>query len=386
MKKRLALLSLPLLATLQLGAFNNVFMSFKYGLSNISDSFSLDKHTFGLDLTADTGNNIKPKFDFSYVSVAEGSGGVDYLLQSSVNALYESNEIYLNAIVPYAYGGIGYEYVNHERSDFESAPYLQVGGGLEFPFFGYQNDDFKFFTEVRWMQMINNDQDSETAVFIGFRLSTGGLGHAAEHTYSAYEGDNLLYPELSEPSGSNHVFPKRRSTHVVFSDTDGDGVRDSMDKCPNTKAGTVVDIYGCPVVYKKPVFHKKSTTSVWHRPKRVTFKPLPTQRETLAVKFDSNSAHIKSSSKEMVLAMVRRLNQDGYRYITVEGYTDNSGKHGDNISLSLERAQAVKSLMIQYGIDSDKIQAVGKGELNPVADNDTAQGRAENRRIEIVVE
>ncbi len=387
MKKRFLLISLPLLTTLQLNAIDNIFMSFKYGLSSLSDTFSLQKHTFGLDLTVDTGNNLKPKFDFSYVNISEGSGGVDYLLQGSANILYESNEIYLNSIVPYAYGGLGYEYVNNERPGFKNAPYLQVAAGLEFPFFGYQNDDFKFFTEARWIQLITTDsgQESEAAVFVGFRLSTGGMGHAAEHTYSAYRGDNLLYPELSVSTPSNHVFPKRRSSHIVFSDTDGDGVRDSMDKCPNTKRGTVVDINGCPIVYKKPFIHRTPVV-VSKRHRRVTFKPLPSKRKTLAVQFEPNSATLRPASKTLILNFVRGVNDKGYRYITVEGYTDNVGTHGDNISLSLKRAEAVKRLMVQYGIDSTKIQAIGKGELNPVADNDTENGRAQNRRIEIVVE
>ncbi len=387
MKKRFLLISLPLFTTLQLGAVDNIFMSFKYGLSSLSDTFSLQKHTFGLDLTVDTGNNIKPKFDFSYVNISEGNGGVDYLLQGSANILYESNEIYLNAIVPYAYAGLGYEYVNNERPDFKSSPYVQLAGGLEFPFFGYQNDDFKFFTEARWIQLITTDsgQEGEAAVFVGFRLSTGGMGHIAEHTYGAYDGDNLLYPELSVKTPSNHVFPKRRSTHLVFSDADGDGVRDSMDICPNTRKDTVVDIHGCPVTYKKPAIHRKPMV-VSKRHRRVTFKPLPSHRKTLAVQFEPNSTTIQPSSKTLILNFVRGLNDKGYQYITVEGYTDNSGKHGDNVSLSLKRAQAVKRLMIQYGVDSAKIQAVGKGELNPIADNDTPEGRAKNRRIEIVVE
>lgn len=72
--------------------------------------------------------------------------------------------------------------------------------------------------------------------------------------------------------------------------------------------------------------------------------------------------------------------------IVIEGHTDSQGKDDYNQSLSQRRAEAVRSYLVSRGIPSDMIQAVGKGELEPIADNKTAEGRANNRRVEIEIE
>jgi OmpA-OmpF porin, OOP family len=68
----------------------------------------------------------------------------------------------------------------------------------------------------------------------------------------------------------------------------------------------------------------------------------------------------------------------------VKGYADSTGDKSDNKDLSKQRAQAVADYMAKNGIDQDRIEVRGKGEKDPVADNDTAAGRAKNRRVEIV--
>ena len=387
MNKRLTLLGLSLLTTLHLHAVENMMMTFKYGLTDLDGSLSLNKNTFGFDLTLDTAGNLKPKFDFTYLSVDESGNGVDYTLQFAVNALYEGSEVYYDSILPYAYAGIGYEYVNNDRPAFESAPYVQFAGGLEFPFFGYENDDYKIVTEARWMQMIasSGGQDSEVALFIGFRISTGALSSGYRGTLASYDYEgNANYVELEEDDLPKNA-PELVKEHIVFSDADGDGVADKDDQCPHTPRGTVVDIKGCPIgrsPWKKGTYHPPAKVEK----KRVTFQPLPKRREVLQIKFDSNSANITSESRKKIRKLVERLNRRGYKYITIEGYTDNSGLPSQNLQLSQKRAESVKSLMVQYGIDSERITAVGKGELNPIADNDVPEGRALNRRIEIVIE
>jgi outer membrane protein OmpA-like peptidoglycan-associated protein len=70
----------------------------------------------------------------------------------------------------------------------------------------------------------------------------------------------------------------------------------------------------------------------------------------------------------------------------VEGFTDDSGSPKQNEELAKERAKAVADHLVQSGIDPSRIQVVSHGEHDPVANNDTAEGRAANRRVEIVVE
>jgi OOP family OmpA-OmpF porin len=73
-------------------------------------------------------------------------------------------------------------------------------------------------------------------------------------------------------------------------------------------------------------------------------------------------------------------------FLMVEGHTDDQGPEGFNLQLSEERADAVVEYLIAGGVDADRLTAIGRGESSPVADNATSAGRAENRRIEFVVE
>lgn len=79
------------------------------------------------------------------------------------------------------------------------------------------------------------------------------------------------------------------------------------------------------------------------------------------------------------------LKDQGYQRIIVEGHTDSKGSDLNNRSLSLKRANSVRTFLVEKGIDPAKITAVGVGETRPVASNDDPEGRANNRRVELVV-
>ena len=79
------------------------------------------------------------------------------------------------------------------------------------------------------------------------------------------------------------------------------------------------------------------------------------------------------------------LKQHAELKLTIEGHTDSVGDDASNLSLSERRAAAVKAyLESQFGIASDRLQAVGMGETKPAASNDTPEGRQQNRRVELV--
>ena len=71
--------------------------------------------------------------------------------------------------------------------------------------------------------------------------------------------------------------------------------------------------------------------------------------------------------------------------LAVVGYTDNTGDFKYNIGLSKRRADAIVNLLVKQGIARIRLAGVGVGPLNPIASNDTEQGRAENRRVELVI-
>lgn len=101
--------------------------------------------------------------------------------------------------------------------------------------------------------------------------------------------------------------------------------------------------------------------------------------------FDSASANIKQGAVDNFTKVLDFI--DGYpdRDIRIEGHTDSSGSDAFNLNLSQKRADAVKSLLVDYGIGSSRIEAIGMGESLPVADNNTEAGKAKNRRVDIII-
>jgi outer membrane protein OmpA-like peptidoglycan-associated protein len=84
--------------------------------------------------------------------------------------------------------------------------------------------------------------------------------------------------------------------------------------------------------------------------------------------------------------VAKALKEQEGRSITVEGHTDSVGNDASNMTLSQKRADSVREFLISRGVPSDRIRAVGVGEGRPVADNQSTEGRANNRRVEIIVE
>ncbi|HTM44665.1 MAG TPA: OmpA family protein [Polyangiaceae bacterium] len=104
------------------------------------------------------------------------------------------------------------------------------------------------------------------------------------------------------------------------------------------------------------------------------------------VLFTTGRSELLPMARQKLSDVAKALKEQGYKHLRVEGHTDSRGAPSQNEALSLRRAQAVRSYLVSEGIDSDKIEAVGNGSREPIADNATADGRANNRRVEIVVD
>jgi hypothetical protein len=102
------------------------------------------------------------------------------------------------------------------------------------------------------------------------------------------------------------------------------------------------------------------------------------------VSFKRNSAVLQESSREDLEALLRELKAKPSLKMIIEGYTDSTGSDQNNLVLSRSRAQAVADWLVAHGIESARLQVAGYGSSRPVADNRTSEGRALNRRIEIV--
>jgi outer membrane protein OmpA-like peptidoglycan-associated protein len=95
---------------------------------------------------------------------------------------------------------------------------------------------------------------------------------------------------------------------------------------------------------------------------------------------------LKASAMNQLTKLIAFLDEHPGGTIVIEGYTDSLGGCGYNHGLSQRRADAVMSFLIARGVDAPRISALGKGESDPVASNQSADGRAANRRVEVIID
>ena len=105
---------------------------------------------------------------------------------------------------------------------------------------------------------------------------------------------------------------------------------------------------------------------------------------TYGITFDVGKATIKPESMGEINRIVQLMTENPDLKFSVEGHTDNTGKEASNQILSEQRSQAIVAKLVELGIAQDRLTAVGKGQNSPIADNNTDEGRAKNRRVEFV--
>ena len=157
-------------------------------------------------------------------------------------------------------------------------------------------------------------------------------------------------------------------------DEDGDGVPDSRDKCPGTPKGVQVDADGCPPPVPAPVVEEAVVV----------------KEETIVIRdvhFQFDKATLTGADKLVLDKVATRLKQESSTaQLTVTGHTDSVGSDAYNQKLSDRRAHSVVKYLVESGIPQGSFVSVtGAGESQPVADNKTADGRAQNRRTEIKI-
>jgi len=163
----------------------------------------------------------------------------------------------------------------------------------------------------------------------------------------------------------------------LIMDSDGDGVSDFFDKCPNTPKGTKVDGSGCPL--PAPVVQQPDTkVYVTEEDKRVVNEAVKN------LEFDFNKATIREHSFASLDRLATLLMNKHFN-LKLAGYTDNVGGTEYNLRLSRDRAQAVKTYLVSKGVQDAQIQAEGYGKSHPIASNKTAKGRQTNRRVEFTL-
>ncbi|MEN0105441.1 MAG: OmpA family protein [Pseudomonas sp.] len=171
--------------------------------------------------------------------------------------------------------------------------------------------------------------------------------------------------------------------YALDGDEDSDGVHDRRDVCADTPANTPVNNSGCP----QPQYPAAAATPP---PEPVAETPAA-QNETIVlsdagdVLFAFDSAELSANAKTALTEISKRLTGASLVSVQVAGHTDSKGSDAYNQKLSERRAQSVANFLESQGIPAGKLSVVGYGESQPVADNNTDGGRAQNRRVELHV-
>jgi len=286
---------------------------------------------FSLDLEYD-------EFSGDYKDYATQVPGATYdewkMSQWGVMGRYHFGD---SAVRPFLAGGVGYmKHRNVMSEDNEIG--LSVGGGLRGKIAKHAS------VTAQILYRLDKDSDSlpqhksygDWIYSIGLSFDFGG----------------------AEPPPPPPAAPPPPPPPPPNPDLDGDGVPNERDKCPNTRPGAVVDLDGCEV---EAVI------------------------ELEGVYFDFDKATIKPEGKAVLNEAAALLKKHERVVVEVAGHTDSVGSEAYNQGLSERRANSVKQYLTEQGVTATRLTARGYGEAQPVASNDTKEGRAENRRVELIV-
>jgi len=204
--------------------------------------------------------------------------------------------------------------------------------------------------KVKEIKELYGDKTCFYSIFVG--NTEEGKSKLRELVREAKCGFSVTADQIASSSSMADFVKEVFLNAIPRIDSDGDGVYDDEDECPDTPEGAIVDSRGCWVVKGVTFDYKK-----WE----------------IKEEFDSNLSNI-----------VEILEKNPEMHIRIEGHTDNIGSMGYNIDLSNKRSQAVKKYLVEKGINEARITTEGFGFKVPIAPNTTEEGRALNRRAEIV--
>ena len=318
--------------------------------TNPSAMGGVDNHAvYGVELQMNNlYETVKPELSILYGrDRASGEAEKTGVLTTMLNGVYEMPND--SMITPFAKAGLGYEwYTNTHPSDYDG---LLVDAG-----FGLKADITKNIAlklEALYLYKMNNN---------GVEGSNGEV-----HNIAALAGVTFSFDEKAAPAPAvtEAVVPEPKSEPVpvvvapeakicpVNVDSDEDGVFDPQDKCPNTPKGFKVDSDGCPL------------------------------KATLHLNFITDGYTVDTAGVEKVKDFAAFMNNSAAYKAAIVGHTDSTGSDKHNQKLSEKRAETVKAMLIDQGVEASRLSASGEGEKMPVASNKTKQGRSENRRIEV---
>lgn len=172
-------------------------------------------------------------------------------------------------------------------------------------------------------------------------------------------------------------------------DSDGDGVPDYLDACPDTPEGIMVDESGCPVDSDGDGF-TDDVDACPNEPAPDSEDGCPVPCEPLAivtnVNFDFDKSDVRPDAAAKLSGVQSVLAANPDLLVRVVGHADSTGTDEYNMALSLRRAESVRMHLAEQGISLTRMDVSGRGESEPLVSNDTSAGREVNRRVEFLAE
>ncbi|MGB4774556.1 MAG: OmpA family protein [Daejeonella sp.] len=381
-------------------------------------------NTFGLELSflrgKFSGNNTKAagiggeqfdrksfQTDLAYSGALLGTVNV-----GSVNFLKRTNAV--NFLVKAGYGIAGYSYTyttadntitnfkgtygDDKNKQYINEQFIPVGVGLKFRI----SDRLSFNLGYNMYFLDSDNLDGTYAKGTSkdkFSYGYGGLefslGSSTKPNLDWVNPVALMYDELKDPALRQDVeaLKGRVSTiettvNDLFKDSDGDGVADKLDKCPNTEADLKVDGSGCPLdVDADGIPDSKDSCPTEKGTAESNGCPAVTTSANIEntgnrIQFDFNSVVIRTSSYPALDKLAADLKASRSAKIQLDGHASEEGTEQYNMQLSKDRANSVKIYLVNAGVKSSKIATKGYGESRPIASNATEEGRSQNRRVE----
>ncbi|APW64925.1 hypothetical protein LPB137_03220 [Poseidonibacter parvus] len=310
--------------------------------------------------------NLKESFLDQVELAIMRSDSLNY--KGTTNGNTNINRVFLNAVkkLPLteklaAYGlvGAGYQDVTQEIKDHDDSALVNYGVGLRYdlPYYGVAVKG-----DVRHLFGFN-DKSNDVMYTLGLAMPLG-------KKYS--ENIAAKVPVIEEPVA---VVP------VVDGDDDNDGVLNSKDLCPDSLPGAVVNENGCEIDDDNDGIVNRLDKCPNTSPDVQVNEDGCVATINLNIKFDTMSDKIKSRYNSKLQEFANLLNENTNLKATIEAHTDSRGSESYNQRLSEKRAASTVRSLEKLNILPSRLQSIGYGETQPIATNDTAEGRAENRRV-----
>lgn len=299
--------------------------------------------------------------------VAEGNGNYTYVDKNG-NALTEKPSDTRQFFIPVGVGakfnvarGVNIDFAY--KLNFVNSPYFD---GVA----GYKGRDDKFSSLNLGLEFaLGNKHKPQLSV----------VNPAAQLAMDLWDRNQYLKEQLQASNERNAAALQdmQQKLDDANKDSDGDGVPDIHDKCPNTESGVRVDGAGCPLPQPKQIIEKEKVV-VTQEDRKVVDEAIKD------LQFDINKSTIRPESYASLDRVAELLVNKNFS-LKLAGNTDNTGNFQHNMALSKERAEAVKQYLVSKGANPSRIEAVGYGSTQPIATNDTPEGRQQNRRVEFTL-